>query len=152
MLPRFRHLLLPLDFTPKNQAALEIGFEIAVREPASVTLLHVVETIHREAEQPDEELQAFYQRLEHQALAELDSRAQRFADAGVRVSQRVRFGPRAARIVQFADEHAIDLIIMSSHAVDREHAAASLATVSYQVSVLCSCPIMLVKQSVAEHT
>lgn len=146
MLPRFRHVLIPLDFTSKNQAALEVGFEIAVREPAAVTLLHVVEKIHPEGELPDDELQAFYQRLEARALGELESRAQRFAQAGVRVSQRIRFGSRAAEIVRFAGEHAVDLIIMSSHAIDREHPATSLATVSYQVSVLCECPVMLVKQ------
>ncbi len=146
MLPRFQHILIPLDFTPKNQAALEVGFETAVREPASVTLLHVVETIHGENEQPDDEVKLFYERLESRAKSELESRAQRFAEAGVRVAQRVRFGSRAAEIVRFAGEHAIDLIIMSSHAIDRLHPATSLATVSYQVSVLCQCPILLVKQ------
>ena len=146
MIPRFQHLLVPLDFTPKNHAALEIAFEIAVREPASVTLLHVVETIHDDDTQPDDELKVFYDRLEQRALAELDVRAQRFSQAGVRVTQRVRFGARAMEIVRYAAEHPIDLIIMSSHAIDRTHPSTSLATVSYQVSVLCDCPIMLVKQ------
>ncbi len=145
MLPRFRHLLVPLDFTPRNQPALEVAFEIAAREPAAVTLLHVIETIHGGAESPDPELQSFYERLEQRADSELDARARRFAEAGIRVTQRIRYGHRAVEIVRFAAEHAVDLIIMTSHALDREHTAASLATISYQVSVLCHCPIMLLK-------
>ncbi len=145
MIQRFKHLLVPLDFTAKNKPALEIAFEIAVREPASVTLLHIIETIHDDSTQPDDELKAFYERLETRATSELDTLARRFAEAEVRVSQRVRFGARAVEIVRFAAEHNIDLIVMSSHSIDRTHPSTSLATVSYQVSVLCQCPILLVK-------
>ncbi|MCA9063381.1 MAG: universal stress protein [Planctomycetaceae bacterium] len=150
MIPRFRNILLPLDFTPKNQMAMEVAFEMAVREPAAVTLLHVIETIHDPQTEPDDELQQFYSRLESRAEDELEYRARRFEEAGVRVFRRIRFGPRPGEIVRFADEHTIDLIVMSSHAVDRDHPATSLATISYQVSVLCSCPIMLVKQPPVE--
>lgn len=145
MLPRFRHILVPLDFTAKNQVALEIAFDFAVREQAAVTLLHVIETLHGPHDVDDAELQQFYQRLNRNAESELDSRAQRFLAAGVRMNQRVRFGARSSEIVRFADEHAIDLIIMNSHAVNRSHPATSLATISYQVSVLCKSPILLVK-------
>ncbi len=145
MLPRFRHILVPLDFTSKNQAALDIAFDFAVREQAVVSLLHVIETIHGPQDPEDPELRDFYGRLNHNAESELDSKAQRFMAAGVRVNQRVRFGSRPTEIVRYASEHTVDLIIMSSHAVDRLHPATSLATVSYQVSVLCESPIMLVK-------
>ena len=145
MIPRFQHLLVPLDFAPRNNASLEVAFEVVVREPASVTLLHVVETIHDYSTQPEDELNEFYDRLQQRALSELDSRAQRFSQAGVKVNQRVRFGARAVEIVSYAEDHAIDLIVMSSHPIDRTHLSGSLATVSYQVSVLCSCPVLLVK-------
>lgn len=149
MLPRFHHLLVPLDFTSKNQVALEIAFDFAVREQAAVTLLHVIETLHGQADVEDVELQQFYQRLSRNAESELDSRSQRFLAAGVRINQRIRFGARATEIVKFADEHGIDLIIMNSHAIDRSYPATSLATISYQVSVLCKSPILLVKGSAA---
>ena len=29
MLPRFQHIIVPLDFTSKNQAALDIAFELS---------------------------------------------------------------------------------------------------------------------------
>ena len=43
MLPRFRHILVPLDFDPKNQGALDIAIEVAQVNSARVTLLHVIE-------------------------------------------------------------------------------------------------------------
>ncbi|RPI75581.1 MAG: universal stress protein, partial [Planctomycetaceae bacterium] len=68
MLPRFKHLLIPLDFTEKNRAALEIGFEIAVHNHSRVTLLHVVEEIT----DADEELKQFVNRLSERGAAELE--------------------------------------------------------------------------------
>ncbi|MCA9057686.1 MAG: universal stress protein, partial [Planctomycetaceae bacterium] len=115
MIPRFRNLLLPLDFTPRNKLAMEIAFEVAVREPASVTLLHVIETIHAGGAEPDEELKQFYARLETRAEDELEYRSRRFEEAGVKTFRRIRFGTRAAEIVRFSEEHATDLIIMNSH-------------------------------------
>ena len=41
----FSRLLVPLDFTDKNEAAVTIALETARRDGAEVTLLHVIETI-----------------------------------------------------------------------------------------------------------
>ena len=38
MIPRFQHILVPLDFTEKNLAALNIAFDLAVANHARVTL------------------------------------------------------------------------------------------------------------------
>ena len=57
MLQRFQHILVPLDFTPKNQVALDIAFKLASQNRSSVTLLHAIETIDNV---PQDELQPFY--------------------------------------------------------------------------------------------
>lgn len=142
MIPRFSHILVPLDFTPKNRAALEIALEIAVDNRARVTLLHVIEVIENLG---DNDLADFYQRLQTRADSELESRAQPFSDAALDVEQKVRYGKRAEEIVTYAADRDVDLIIMSSHAIDPEQPAAGWATLSYQVSVLCQCPVLLVK-------
>jgi nucleotide-binding universal stress UspA family protein len=142
MLPRFQHLLVPLDFTTKNVPALDIAFDIAVQNKARVTLLHVIETIE---DLSDTELQDFYDRLEARADRELEDRSQRFADAGLKVDCKVHFGKRLQEIVQDAEDRNIDLIVMSSHPVDPEQPLESWGTLSYQVSLLCSCPVLLVK-------
>lgn len=142
MIPRFQHILIPVDFTEKNRRALDIAFEIAAVNHARVTLLHVIESLDMPA---DAELNAFYRKLERRAQAELDLMAERFAAAGLPVDQKIRYGKGLHEIVTDSAERKIDLIVMSSHIVDPERPLKSWATLSYQVSVLCSCPVLLVK-------
>jgi nucleotide-binding universal stress UspA family protein len=145
MRQRFQHVLLPVDFTHKNRLALEIALEQAVDNRSKVTLLHVIETIDTGDDDADSELRQFYERLERRARSELDSLAQMFVQASLAVEQKVRYGRRAQEIAEFAAAHDVDLIVMSSHRIDPEHPMQSLSTVSYQVSMLCTCPILLVK-------
>lgn len=142
MLPRFQHILVPVDFTAKNQAALDIAFELASQNRARVTLLHVIEIIENV---PVEELKGFYERLLTRAETQLESRSQRFAAAGIAVDWKIREGKRLVEIVQDVRDRKADLVVMSSHKVDPSAAAQSLGTLSYQVSILCDCPVLLVK-------
>lgn len=142
MRPRFEHLLVPVDFTAKNRAAVDIAFELAVQNKARTTLLHVIETIEYV---PDEETAEFYRKLEERADGELDLISQRFETAHVNVACKIRYGKRAQEIVRYELDHDVDLIVMSSHRIDSEHPVQSLGTLSYQVAMLCQCPVLLVK-------
>lgn len=142
MLPRFRHILVPLDFTEKNQAALDIAFEMAVANQSRVTLLHVIEQIDLP---DDDEVDEFNDQLRQRADKELELSGQRFAEANVPIDWKIRLGQRVQEIAGYESEHGIDLIVMSSHPVDAENPARSLATLSYQVAVLSQCPVLLVK-------
>ena len=142
MIPRFRHILVPLDFTEKNLVALNIAFEMAVKEHTRITMLHVVEEIGGDE---DEELIEFYDRLRHRAESELETLAQRFDEAGLLVDRKVRIGKRLKEIVADSIERSVDLIVMSSHRPDLTKPSVTWATLSYQVSALCPCPVLLVK-------
>lgn len=142
MIPRFQHILIPLDFTDKDLEALNIAFDLAVANHARVTLLHVVEQISGEE---DSELSQFYARLRTRAETELESRSQRFDQAGIAVDCKIRIGHALQEIVTDSVERAADLIIMRSHKPDLNRPLQSWATLSYQVSVLCQCPVLLVK-------
>lgn len=144
MTPRFQDILIPVDFTKKNRAAVDVAFEIAVENHARMTLLHVVERI--EGLDDDPEVQDLYRRLQSGAESEMDALAARFAGTSVLVEQKVRFGNRAREIVQHCLDRGIDLVVMSSHPVDLAEPMRGWATVSYQVSILCPCSILLVKQ------
>lgn len=145
MLPRFRNILIPVDFTKKNRTALDIVFEVAVDNHATVSLLHVIESIDVGDDQPDPEVEEFYGRLTDRAAAELDAMSQRFREAGIDVQAKTRFGQRAVEIVRYAREHNTDLIVMRSHALDPSQPDRNAVTLSYQVSLMCPCPILLVK-------
>ncbi len=138
----FSHLLVPVDFTDKNEAAIQIAVETARRDAAEVVLLHVIETIeHMEFE----EMGDFYRKLEARAAAKLAVLAERFVSAGVRCRYEIVFGKRTERILRYATEEPTDLIVLSSHRVDRDHPALGLGAISYQVAIVARCPVLLVK-------
>jgi nucleotide-binding universal stress UspA family protein len=142
MIPRFHHLLIPLDFTEKNLAALNIAFDLAVMNHARVTMLHVIEEIRGDQ---DAEIVQLYDRFRHRAETELETLSQRFEEAGILVGRKVRIGKPLKEIVTDSIEHGIDLIVMSSHKPDLTKPLETFSTLSYQVSVLCPCPVLLVK-------
>lgn len=142
MLPRFQHILVPLDFTEKNRAALDIAFELAVANTSRVTLLHVIEPIDLPN---DPDVDEFVEQLKLRADKELERHAQRFEEAGVNVDWKLRFGKRAQEVAAYETEHDIDLIVLSSHPIDADQPARSLATLSYQIAVLAQCPVLMVK-------
>jgi nucleotide-binding universal stress UspA family protein len=142
MLPRFQHILVPVDFTEKNLTALDLVFDLAVASRARVTLLHVIEAIDVE---PDAELNRFYEKLQERADSELERLSQRFVAAGLAVDSKTRYGKRLTEIVSDIVERKADLVVMSSHKPDLAKPLQTWATLSYQVSVLCPCPVLLVK-------
>lgn len=141
----FRKMLVPVDFTEKNEAALSSALEIAGRsdgEESEIALLHVIETI----EHIDfEEMGDFYRGLETRAAAKLFAIAERFQRAEVRVRHEILFGKRAETIVRYAEDHEMDLVILSSHNVDRDHPALGWGTISYRIAIVVRCPVLLVK-------
>jgi nucleotide-binding universal stress UspA family protein len=141
----FRKILVPVDFTEKNEAALSSAIEIAGRndgEEGQVRLLHVIETIeHIEFD----EMADFYRGLETRAAAKLFAMEERLQRAGVRASHDIVYGKRAETIVRFAEDHQMDLVILSSHKVDSDHPALGWGTISYRVAIVVRCPVLLVK-------
>jgi universal stress protein A len=134
--------MVPVDLTDKNIVALNIAAQIAAQNKASITLLHVIETI------PDlsfEELQEFYRNLEKKAMNKMNELAERLLEKGLTVHQKVQYGNRAEEIVKYATEHQIDLIVLTSHKVDLENPGRGWGTISYKVGILSQCPVLLVK-------
>lgn len=142
MKPRFAHILVPVDFTEKNLPALEIAQDLAVANHTRVTLLHVIETLDCDT---DDETERFYSRLRVRADSELERLSQLFTAAGLEVDRKIRLGKRLREIVADSIERQVDLIVMSSHKPDLHEPTKTWATLSYQVSILCTCPVLLVK-------
>jgi nucleotide-binding universal stress UspA family protein len=140
----FRKILVPVDFTDKNEPALLSALEIAGRGDGSseVTLLHVIESIEHLEEG---EMAGFYHSLETRATARLFSLQERFKAAGAAVRQELLIGRRAETIVRYAEDQEMDLVILSSHKVDRDHPALGLGTLSYRIAIVVRCPVLLVK-------
>ncbi len=142
----FRKILVPVDFTEKNQAALHAALEVIGRhDEAEVYLLHVIETIEHV---DDEEMKDFYRELENRAVAKLsrlEEQCRAVVPAGVRVFHDLHIGRRAESVIRFAEEREMDLIVLSSHKVDRDHPALGWGTLSYRIAIVARCPVLLVK-------
>ncbi len=141
----FRKILIPVDFSEKNEAALEAALQMALhpdRQEPEVTLLHVIETIEHIS---FEEMGDFYRGLETRAEAKLSVMEERFRAAGVKAFHETLYGKRAETIVRYAEERSFDLILLSSHKVDRDHPALGLGTISYRIAIVARCAVLLVK-------
>lgn len=145
MQPRFRHILVPLETAISSHAAVDVAFEIAVQNKAAVSLLHVVQAIEAGPDGPDEETRQFYAQVCSRNEADLEQLARRFEEASIDCEFKVHVGDRLQEILSFAAHHQVDLIVMCSHRIDPEHVAETWGTLSYKVSVLCECPVLLLK-------
>jgi len=137
----FGHILVPIDFTDKSAKALDAAMRLAAADGSRLTLLHVIETLEYE----DAELKPFYESLESSAWSKLQPMAERVAQAGIEVEQDVVYGRRAVCIVDYASDKQADLLILGSHRITPDNPRKNLVTLSYQVSIMCQCPVLLVK-------
>ncbi len=138
----FQHILVPTDLSDKTKQALDVAMRMAVHENGRITLLHVVETID---DSQFEEFREFYSKLKKRAHKKMRDMISHYQGDDVAVDAEIIFGKRIREIVRFADEHHIDLVILSSHKVDLDNPGEGWGTISYKVGVLSQCPVMLVK-------
>jgi nucleotide-binding universal stress UspA family protein len=138
----FKHILVPTDFTDQSLKAIDIAIRMALRDVNKVTLLHVIETI---ADADSEEFDVFYDKLAKRAQNKLGEMARRYDREDLVIHTEIMYGKRAIEIVKFARENAVDLIVLSSHKIDRKNALGGWGTISYKVGILSHCPVMLVK-------
>jgi nucleotide-binding universal stress UspA family protein len=140
----FDHILVPVDFTDKNRAAIALAQQLARQSDSRITLLHVIEFIDFP---DDDELSNFYEKLQARSEKELDNLLELFADGDLDVTVETVINHRCKGIVMYAVDNDVDLIVMSSHPIQPNQRSGGLATISYQVSAVCHCSIVLVKQS-----
>ncbi len=138
----FKRILVPLDFSSKNAAALETALDLARQNGSRIFLLHVIEPVDYI---PAVELKSFYRELERAAKAKMKILAKKHVDGDIPMQQDLIYGHRARKIVEHARDQEIDLIVLSSHKVNPDDPAKSWGTLSHKVAILSQCPVLLVK-------
>ena len=138
----FQHILIPVDFSEKNEQALQVAVEIAIHHHSKISLLHVIEAI---ADTSFEEVHNFYLGLEERAQKKMDGLLANYLKSAINFEERIVYGNRTQQIIDFSETQAIDLIVMSSHRVDPDDPTLDWGTISYKVGILAPCPILLVK-------
>jgi nucleotide-binding universal stress UspA family protein len=138
----FKNILVPTDLSPKSTKALEIALDLSDSEESTITLLHVIERIE---DSEGEEFKSFYERLAMKARLKMQKMSIHHTAKKLKIDNEIIFGNRVGEIVDFANHHAIDLIILRSHKLTRVDSVEGWATISYKVGILAPCPVLLVK-------
>jgi nucleotide-binding universal stress UspA family protein len=143
----FRTIVVATDFGGASNLALEYARTLAARFNADLRLLHVVETPRPvgteiyvpEAMTVSEHAIADGQRLMSHTLATLKSEP---------VVGQVLVGTPAQKIVEYADDHDVDLIVMGTHG--RGGLAHMLmGSVAERVVRTAPCPVFTVRDTAA---
>jgi nucleotide-binding universal stress UspA family protein len=114
---RYRHLLVPLDGSPTAEIALADAVAVGASQQARLTLLHVAQPAFEIIDTGAEEISVDQQEDVRRAAARtyLESIRTALAETGVDAHTAVTFGEPADSIVEFAEAHDVDLVVMATH-------------------------------------
>jgi universal stress protein A len=138
----FKKILLPLDLSNKHQTALRTAAELAKQNQSEVILLHVVEEIPGLSRDEEKD---FYIRLERTARTQLGRLENQFTRDKIPCRTEVILGHRAVEAARFAAENRVDLILLTSPPFQREHTMVILGSMTWKLSMIASCPVLVVK-------
>lgn len=115
-----RSVLIPLDGSELAECALPPGLELATRFDCPVTLLRVVDELTGfERMQLGVGGQDLANRLQdgmcHEAERYLEGLVASQAEGGLSIQKAAAIGPTASRLLDYAEKHNIDLIVMATH-------------------------------------
>lgn len=138
----FKKILLPVDLSDRHRPALNLAVELVGPSHGEVVLVHVIELI---AGLSMEEEKDFYARLEKSARIHLRQLGSALEHHKVSWQGEVLYGNRGAEIVRYATETRVDLIVLTAPRLDPDNVAAEWGSLSYKISVVSPCPVLLVK-------
>lgn len=107
-------VLVPIDHSPLARDALEYALE--VHPDAEITALHVINYV--EESYSAEMLvgpETLRDRAEKRADELFSEASELAAEAGIELSTVTKFGDPARKIIEYADETDVDLIVIGSH-------------------------------------
>jgi nucleotide-binding universal stress UspA family protein len=145
---QLKRILVPTDFSPPSELAVQYAVDLAIRLRAALHILHIVET-PRYAMYPDGYFVGLAD-LETHATREAERRladaTRRYADRGLRVTTAVAAGIPAQRIVEKAVERGTDLIVMGTHGRSG-FVHLLMGSVAERVVRTAPCPVLTVRDT-----
>ena len=144
---KLEHLLVPVDGSPGGALALSSGVGLAKATGAQIHLIEVVVPLVFQTVTPADGHMYYDPAWDDEALsaaqAYVEGLLTRLQGSGVVASGEAHSAPDiATRIVQAADEHTIDLIVMSTQALTGLQRAL-LGSVADAVMRTAPCPVLL---------
>ena len=145
-------ILVPVDFSPDADGALEYAAGLAARLGASIEILHVIDdsflTGAWSAELQVPHATEFLKRLRDEAELRLGRLRESIASRGITATVAVQQGPPARTIAAHAADGGFDLIAMGTHGrTGLSHVL--LGSVAERVVRLAPCPVLTRKGTIA---
>ena len=113
-----RSILVPTDFSPFADKALELAVDIAKHTKADIRLLHVIDPVQQCAADfclADEVVRGIEETSRAETLSRFKKETAPFKKDGVAIVQDIREGVPYEEILKEQREMGADLIVMSSH-------------------------------------
>jgi nucleotide-binding universal stress UspA family protein len=135
------HFLVPVDFSPDADWALDYAIYLGTRVGARILLIHAIYAIMV----IEVDVTPYLETLEAQARQELEARLQRVRDAGLEGEMRLAHGMPAQEIIATAAETGADLIIMGTHGrTGVQH--LFIGSVAEKVVRMAPCPVLVTRR------
>ena len=139
-------ILIPTDGSDTIPETLRHGLPLAVDNDATVHALYVVDS-RMTAAADDETSVALGQSLQDEGQEAVAAVEERAADEGLETVSNVRQGTPSKTILQYADEHDIDLIVIGTRGKSPREKVTSLGSVSERVVDNASVPVFVVRNA-----
>jgi universal stress protein A len=145
-----KSILLPIDFSHYTDAALAFASKLAAEARAKLFIIHVHDVRNLDAGMGEGAyLYAATMWEDQQREAEKRLREVVPTVAGVTVQHECLVGSPVPQILQFANSHEIDLIVMASHG-RTGLSRLLMGSVAEGVVRKAQCPVLIVKQPFSE--
>jgi nucleotide-binding universal stress UspA family protein len=139
-----RRILVPLDFSDHSLVALAHGNDLARRYGASLELLHVVEIQTYPTLYGPVATVFDINAVKEVSLQAMDRAMRRMPGASAGYDKYVVGGRASTEIAAFANEHASDMVVISTHGLSGLERLLTGSTTE-QVVRLVDCPVFTVK-------
>ncbi len=136
-------ILLPIDFSPSSQSALEMAADLAEHFHAALYLVNVIPILSTAAV-PDFLPEAqFIQEARTYAKRHLAKCHKALAERGVKSSSSVEVGNDiVGSIMEVVDREHIDMVVISTHGISGWHPLV-FGSIAGKVVKLVQCPLLL---------
>jgi nucleotide-binding universal stress UspA family protein len=157
----FKDILVPHDGEDISDIALDNAIEIAkLIKNSEISLIHILEivlpaTIALRAKplhsfktgemiSPEDYVKEIYQESKQEFLKKYEKIKQKCDEIGISFNIKVDIGDPAEKILEYANENKVDLIVMGTERRKGLSKYVSFGSVAKKVSEHSPCPIMLI--------
>ena len=143
-------ILLPIDFSPSSQAALEMAADLAQHFHAELHLVNVI-PMFPTTSLPDQIPEGeFIQQARAYAERHLTKCQSVLASKGIKASSTVELGNDVAgNIMEVVERERIDMVVISTHGISGWHPLV-FGSIAEKVVKLAECPLLLLRSAKPE--